>query len=199
MNRQIIASLCVLLTLNACASYPSNIKAAYVSPTTYSALQCEEIAAERTRVDAELAKVEKEQRSQANTDTAMMTLGMLIAWPVLLGFAFPDNDRPEEVARLKGEAQAVKESYAAHGCGNVQTAVATPAPVPAAAPGAPAAPAPKPAASQAPARALAPAQRCYAASAGTQQCCHETPDGFQQCATMPIPSAQRYKPVSAIN
>lgn len=111
-----IAAACAALTLNACATYPGNIQPAYVSPAKYAATKCEQIAAERNRVEPELRVLEEKQRGQANTDTALMTVGLLIFWPAMIAPAFGQKHNAE-IARLKGEVKALDEAARANGCG----------------------------------------------------------------------------------
>jgi len=55
------------------------------------------------------------QRENANADAAMMTVGIIILWPVLFGLA-ATKDRKEELGRLKGEYEAVDLSSRTKQC-----------------------------------------------------------------------------------
>ena len=113
-------ALVATLILPGCAPHPENIQAKYVSPTTYGNLSCEQLADERARTQAEAARVSDIQRGNANADTAMV-VGSLFLWPVLFGLA-ATTDHREEVARMKGEAEATEQELKMKGC----TAPATP-------------------------------------------------------------------------
>lgn len=99
----------------ACASQPQNIEARYVSPTVYQNWSCDQLFDERTRLTKEVDRVSGLQRENANADTAMMTVGIIVLWPVLLGLA-ATKDRKEELGRLKGEYDAVDLSSRTKQC-----------------------------------------------------------------------------------
>jgi hypothetical protein len=108
-------ALSVCFTLSACASYPSSVQPAYVSPASYSGARCEQLSQERRRLDSELPRVTDQQRTAANVDTATMTVGMLVFWPALFGLAF-DTDHSAELSQLKGQARAIDEALATGTC-----------------------------------------------------------------------------------
>ena len=97
-----------LMAAAGCASHPDKIDAKYVSPVSYQSWSCENLLEERTRLSREVTRVAGLQRENANADAAMMTVGLIILWPALLGMA-ATKDRKDELARLKGEYEAVEE------------------------------------------------------------------------------------------
>jgi hypothetical protein len=120
-----------------CASGPDSVEARYVSPTMYQTWTCEQLTEERTRLDSEVRRVAGLQRENANADAAMMTVGLILFWPMLFGLA-ATKDRANELGRLKGEYEAVEQSMKSKQCvlPPPMQPSATPAPV------APAGPAP---------------------------------------------------------
>jgi hypothetical protein len=113
-NPFIASSLSLAVTLTACASRPDNIQAKYVSPITYSAWSCDQLADEDHRVQSEVIRVSDIQRGNANADTAMV-VGSIFLWPVLIGLA-ATTDHKDEVARLKGEYDAVEQEQKIKSC-----------------------------------------------------------------------------------
>jgi hypothetical protein len=99
----------------ACATHPDNIDAQYVSPVTYESWTCDKLVSERDRVGAEALRITDLQRESANGDAMFMAVGMLIFWPALLGMA-ATKDRKSELARMRGEHQALETNIVSKGC-----------------------------------------------------------------------------------
>jgi hypothetical protein len=104
-----------LALLSACAKNPDNIHAKFASATPYRALTCEQLNDERARVGSELTRIEALQRENANTDTAVMAVGMILLWPALLGLA-ATTDRSDEIAAMRGERDAMELAAREKGC-----------------------------------------------------------------------------------
>lgn len=104
-----------LALLSACAKSPDNIQPKFASATPYRALACEPLNEERARVASELTRLEGMQRENANSDTAMMTVGLILLWPALLGLA-ATTDRSEVIAAMKGERDAMEIAAREKGC-----------------------------------------------------------------------------------
>ncbi len=117
--------------LSACATRPENITARYVSPTGYRAWTCPQLTEERLRLDGEVARVANLQRENANADAALLTVGLIIFWPALIGMA-ATTDRRDELGRMRGEYLAVETTMREQNC--ALPPPTTPAPAPAAAP-----------------------------------------------------------------
>lgn len=92
--------------LAGCAKGPDSIEARYVSPATYQTWSCEQLVDEKMRLTREVDRVSGLQRENANADVAMMSVGLIIFWPALIGLA-ATKDRKDELGRLKGEFEAV--------------------------------------------------------------------------------------------
>lgn len=98
-----------------CASSPDSISARYVSPNMYQNWTCDQLIDERTRLTKEVERVAGLQRENANADAAMMTVGLIIFWPALIGLA-ATKDRKGELGQLKGEYDAVDLSIRTKQC-----------------------------------------------------------------------------------
>lgn len=130
-------TLAVLAALGqaGCASSPDSISARYVSPNMYQNWSCEQLIDEKTRLTKEVERVAGLQRENANADAAMMTVGLIIFWPALIGLA-ATKDRKGELGQLKGEYDAVDLSIRSKQC-------TLPAPSAPSAPSVPATPTPQ--------------------------------------------------------
>jgi hypothetical protein len=115
MWRNSVALVACAAHVAGCASSPDSIEGRYVSPTTYQNWTCDQLADERVRLTKEVDRVSGLQRENANADVAMMTVGIIIFWPMLFGLA-ATKDRKDELSRLKGEYDAVDLSSKAKQC-----------------------------------------------------------------------------------
>jgi hypothetical protein len=98
-----------------CASSPDSISARYVSPNMYQNWTCDQLIDEKMRLTKEVERVAGLQRENANADAAMMTVGLIIFWPALIGLA-ATKDRKGELGQLKGEYDAVDLSLRSKQC-----------------------------------------------------------------------------------
>jgi hypothetical protein len=111
---KIILSGVAALALAGCAADPASIAPAYVSPTAYSGYDCRAMNAEAARLNARLASVTGQQQEAANNDAAMAAVALVLFWPAL--FAMGNGDQSAELARLRGEAEALQSAAIARGC-----------------------------------------------------------------------------------
>lgn len=100
----------------ACATPPDKIEAAYVSPLTYENYSCEQIGQEAARVSDRAAQALGIQKKKADGDAVKMGVGLVLFWPALL-FVDGKGANEHEVARLKGEMDALEKVSVQKGCG----------------------------------------------------------------------------------
>lgn len=105
---------CALLA--GCATNPNNIAAAYVSPVLYQNLSCDQLAQEAARVSQAAAVATGAQQNQATKDAVMTGVSLVLFWPAAF-FIGGDKGNAAEVARLKGEMQAIEQANIANNCG----------------------------------------------------------------------------------
>jgi uncharacterized lipoprotein YajG len=110
------AALVSTLLLAGCATNPKDIEAAYVSPIPYQSMSCAQLAGEAGRVSAAAAAATGQQQSQANRDTAAMAVSLIVFWPAIF-FVGGDKASAAEVARLKGEMNAIEQASTSRNCG----------------------------------------------------------------------------------
>jgi len=116
MIRKIIAFAAVAATVSGCATSPKDIAPSYVSPILYQNLSCDQLAQEAARVSQAAAVATGAQQAQAGKDATMMGVGLVLFWPSLL-FIGGDKGNATEVARLKGEMQAIEQANISKNCG----------------------------------------------------------------------------------
>jgi non-ribosomal peptide synthetase component F len=99
-----------------CASKSADIAASYVSPMQYQDLSCSQLTQEAQRVSARVAQVSARQDKKASSDGAAMAVGMVLFWPALF-LLEGDEESASEVARLKGEMEAIEQANIQKNCG----------------------------------------------------------------------------------
>lgn len=113
--KRIVAAAAVLV-LAGCATSPDRVPAAYVSPITYQGFSCKQLAEEAERVSVRAAQAAGLQQQKAGRDAVAMTVGMVVFWPALF-LVGGDQGNAAELARLKGEMQAIEEVNRSKHCG----------------------------------------------------------------------------------
>jgi len=99
-------SFLILAFLTGCATSPDKISATYVSPVQYQGYTCNQIEQELARVERKVFEVSGKQKGEADKDAAAMAIGLILFWPAL--FFLAGEDRKDELARLKGEIEALE-------------------------------------------------------------------------------------------
>lgn len=112
--KKFISCLVALSFLSACAQKSENIQASYVSPLQYNSYSCPQIEQEIARVSRKVSEISGVQDKQANKDAAALGVGLVIFWPAL--FFMIGSDKKEELARLKGEYDALEQSAIQKNC-----------------------------------------------------------------------------------
>lgn len=114
--KKLVLATCMVsqLGLVACASKSDNISAAYVSPLQYQGYNCNQIRSELARVSRRVNEVAGVQDSQASKDSVALGVGLVLFWPAL--FFMIGKDKEEELARLKGEYEALEQAAIQKNC-----------------------------------------------------------------------------------
>lgn len=118
--------------LAGCASRASDIGASYVSPLTYQSLTCPQLQEEAARVSSRAAIAVGAQNERATRDAVATGVSIVLFWPALF-FVRGDGPQAAELARLKGEMDAIEQASIAKNCGirfERAPPPAAPAPVP---------------------------------------------------------------------
>ena len=99
-----------LLMLTACAKSPESIAPSYISDVGYQSWSCAQLAGEQMRLSQALATASTQQRNARTHDTVgVIFLGLPVS--SMSG----DNIAPE-IARLKGENEAIIRAMRIKGC-----------------------------------------------------------------------------------
>lgn len=102
--------------LGGCASSSDKIAAAYISPLQYQNYSCSQLGEEAQRISARVTQVSGVQDEKATKDAVATTAAVIIFWPA--AFLVSGNDQTAaELARLKGEFEAVEKASVQRNCG----------------------------------------------------------------------------------
>ena len=130
-------SLAVILAaaiLAGCATRASDVAPAYVSPLTYDRFSCDQLRDEATRVSSRAIAATGAQNQRAKNDAVATGVTLILFWPAVF-LVRGDGAQAAELARLKGEMDAIEQVSTRKDCGiefdrEPQT-YATPVPEPA--------------------------------------------------------------------
>lgn len=108
--RKIVASILIgTLPLLGCATASRDVPTSYVSPLQYQGYDCDQIAGEEGRIQVRVSQLGGRLDEAANNDKGIMTVGLIIFWPVL--FALGGTKQQEaEYGRLKGEYEGLQQA-----------------------------------------------------------------------------------------
>jgi outer membrane murein-binding lipoprotein Lpp len=108
------AAVIASMTVAGCSKKADKIAPAYVSPVQYAHYECDQIRAELVRVSTEVRKVSGAQNKNAKNDAVATGVGIVLFWPAL--FFLMGDDEKEELARYKGEYEALQKAAAEKDC-----------------------------------------------------------------------------------
>ncbi len=116
MSKTMVASAALAMMLAGCATAPKDIAPAYVSTGLYENLSCGQLRAEAESVSARASAAFGRQDQNRGRDAAMTTVSLVLFWPAAF-FLKGDGADAAEVARLKGEMQAIEQVNRVKNCG----------------------------------------------------------------------------------
>jgi hypothetical protein len=114
--QKVLVSAALAAMAVGCAKPASEITPAYVSPLQYESYTCAQLAEEAQRISARAMSVAGVQDQRATSDAVWTTVGVVVFWPAL--FAVRGNDQNAyELARLRGEMEAIEQTSIRKKCG----------------------------------------------------------------------------------
>ena len=111
-----IACVCTLAVVGGCASSSENVTGSYSSPLQYQSYTCQQLGEEAQRISAHVAQTSGTQDQKRTNDALATTAAIIIFWPA--AFLVGGNDQnTAELARLKGEFEAIEKASIQKSCG----------------------------------------------------------------------------------
>jgi hypothetical protein len=114
--RMIFGVAIIALAAASCAKDANQVGATYVSPVMYETYSCAQLAQEAQRVSARAAQAAGVQDEKSTNDKVAMGVGLIIFWPALL-FTKGNDENTAELARLKGQMDAIEQASIQKRCG----------------------------------------------------------------------------------
>ncbi|HXD44110.1 MAG TPA: hypothetical protein VN655_03165 [Pseudolabrys sp.] len=99
-----------------CAKDADQVSATYISPVLYDNYTCAQLAEEAQRVSSRAAQATGVQDQKATNDKVAMGVGLIVFWPALL-FTKGNDENTAELARLKGQMEAIEQASIKKKCG----------------------------------------------------------------------------------
>ncbi len=113
-----LASASLVAILSGCASKSEEIVASYVSPMQYQSYSCSQLAQENNRIASRLNQMTAAQDSRASDDAVATGVAIVLFWPA--AFFIQGDDMEPEIARLKGEYEAIEQAANRQTCNNFE-------------------------------------------------------------------------------
>jgi len=113
---RILGIVALGVALGSCASSSADITPAYVSPVTYQAYTCPQLAQEAQAVSTRAASLSGVQDSKRTNDGVATAAAIVIFWPAAF-FVGGDKQTAAELAQMKGQMVAIEQSANAKKCG----------------------------------------------------------------------------------
>ena len=107
-----------LVLLAGCASKSADVAPSYVSPLQYQSYSCAQLQAEAQRISNRAAVAAGVQDKKRSSDAVATTVGVVLFWPTLF-FIKGDDEKTAELARLRGEMDAIEQQSIQQNCGIV--------------------------------------------------------------------------------
>ena len=105
-----IAILGLVISVSACAQKPEDIQASYISPNTYSNLNCSQLRAEAARVDNAYTRAAAAQTKARSNDTAGV---ILLGLPVS---SLSGANQAAQIGDLKGRQEVLAQTMIEKNC-----------------------------------------------------------------------------------
>ena len=115
--KKIILLITLTIFIASCATSPDKLRTQYIPASTYSNLDCDQIAGSLRQKNSKLESLYTNLKSESQTDGTQMAVGMLLFWPALLFLEGSDSPDAAAYSRLKGEVEALNEISITKKCG----------------------------------------------------------------------------------
>lgn len=116
MKRKSVLGALGLLFVAGCASSPDDMQRAYVSPTQFAPLGCEQLSGELERVSTRKVELYKQLKNTSDNDAVQMGVGLILFWPTLFFLEGGDGPQAAEYSRLLGEEDAIEKTMVQKNC-----------------------------------------------------------------------------------
>jgi hypothetical protein len=116
-KRIIVLSACLPL-VTGCADKSQNVQSSYASPLQYQSYSCRQLSEEAARISGKVSQLAGIQDKNASNDAVAVGVTMIVFWPALF-FLKGNKETKAELARMKGEMDAIEQASIKKNCGIV--------------------------------------------------------------------------------
>lgn len=111
-----LAVLLAAAVLAGCATRATDVAPAYVSPLAYDAFSCPQLRDEASRISVRAVAATGAQNQRAANDAVATGISLVLFWPAVF-LVRGDGPQAAELARLKGEMEAIEQVSIRKNCG----------------------------------------------------------------------------------
>jgi hypothetical protein len=115
LKRIILLSVCLPLVAG-CADKSQNVQSSYASPLQYQSYSCRQLSEEAARISGKVSQLAGIQDKNASNDAVAVGVTMIVFWPALF-FLKGNKETKAELARMKGEMDAIEQASIKKNCG----------------------------------------------------------------------------------
>lgn len=115
-NLKFVLAASAAVALQACASSSDTVTGSYVSPLQYQSYTCQQLGEEAQRISSRVSQTSGVQDQKRTTDALATTAAVIIFWPAAF-FVSGNDQNTAELARLKGEFEAIEKISIQKNCG----------------------------------------------------------------------------------
>ncbi len=116
---RVLFSIIVTALLAACSSSAKNIAPSYISPVVYQDYDCSQLAQEAQRVSSHAARAAGVQDEKASNDAVATGVAVVLFWPAAFFVSGGDGQNAAELAKLRGQKEAIEQAAIQKKCGLV--------------------------------------------------------------------------------
>lgn len=111
----LVAPIIAAALVSGCAQQPSKIAAAEVNRSAFIASSCRTLSSHLYSVETKLGQLSAAQKAEADKDAAWVAGGALLFFPAM-AVAAAGEDHAGEIAKLKGQKNAISEQMIISNC-----------------------------------------------------------------------------------
>jgi len=113
---RVLVAIGAAAVLAGCAKSASDIAPAYVSPITYTAFSCNQLAQEAQRVASAANRIAGVQDTNATNDAVATGVALVLFWPAAFMIK-GDVETAQQLADMKGKLDAIEQQSIVKNCG----------------------------------------------------------------------------------
>lgn len=117
MRKDWLSAVIAAFLAGGCASSAENIAPSYISPMVYQDYDCSQLAAEAQRVSSAAAQMAGVQDKKASNDAIATGVAVVLFWPAAFMVSGGDGQTAAELAKLKGQKDAIEQAAIQKKCG----------------------------------------------------------------------------------